>query len=165
MASAVLCTISDPKVQAFLKLLRWLENYPRDDVYNQMYGGMTFTDMSRHPNQPHIRWGKKSTAAGAYMFLTGTWQEAVEAGIVSDFTPQSQDPLAWWKIGQRHAQPAPCGGRTTLSTAFSLLRAEWSSLPGAGQSQVSMQSARDRYETYLVAFTHAAGPSAAKGAT
>ncbi len=32
MASAVLCTISDPKVQAFLKLLRWLENYPRDDV-------------------------------------------------------------------------------------------------------------------------------------
>ena len=32
MPAAVLCTISDPKVQAFLKLLRWLENYPRDDV-------------------------------------------------------------------------------------------------------------------------------------
>ena len=130
-----------------------------------MYGGMTFTDISRHPNQPHIRWGRKSTAAGAYMFLTGTWQEAVEAGVVSDFTPASQDTLAWWKIGQRHARPAVCGGRATLIVAFNLLRAEWSPLPGAAQSQVSMQGARDRYETYLVAVTHAAEPSAAKGAT
>ncbi len=165
MASAVLCTISDPKVQAFLKLLRWLENYPRDDVYNQMYGGLTFTDMSRHPNQLHTRWGKTSNAAGAYMALYSTWLEAVQKGVVSDYTPASQDTLAWWKIGKRHAQAAVCGGRGTLDEAFKLLRLEWSSLPGAGQNQVSVQAAKNRYETYLISFTHDQKPAAAVGAT
>lgn len=164
MASAVLCTISDPKVQAFLKLLRWLENYPRDDTYNQMFGGLTFIDMTRHPNQLHTRWGKSSNAAGAYMFLYSTWQEAMQKGVVSDFTPASQDKLAWWKIGRRHAQVAVCGGRATLDEAFRLLRLEWSSLPGAGQNQVSVQAAKNRYETYLISCTHDKSSAAASGA-
>ncbi len=97
------------------------------------------------------------------MFVFGTWQEAVQAGIVSDFTPAGQDKLAWWKIGQRHARPMVCGGRATLAKAFDLLRPEWASLPGAPQSQVSMQDARNRYETYLVAFSRAARPPAVSG--
>lgn len=164
MVSAAPCTIDDPKVQAFLKLLRWLENYPQDDVYNQRYGGIPFIDMSKHPNLLHTRWGKTSNAAGAYMFLYSTWREAVQQGVVSDFTPASQDTLAWWKIGKRHAQAAVCGGRATLDDAFKLLCLEWSSLPGAGQNQVSAQAAKDRYDTYLTSFTDANKPAAAIGA-
>ncbi len=49
------CTADLPPCRALLKLLRWLENYPRDDdgVYYVTYGGGTFSDASSHPNTPH----------------------------------------------------------------------------------------------------------------
>jgi lysozyme len=153
-----ICDPTSQNVRAFLKLLRWLENYPDDDdkVYYKLFGGATFTDTSKHPNQNKTTgWGKTSSAAGAYMILYGTWKEAYDNGVVTDFTPTSQDKLAWWKIGQRHAQVAVCGGRNTLLDAFSKLRAEWSSLPGASQSQVSQQAAMNRYELYLLQFAPA----------
>jgi muramidase (phage lysozyme) len=148
------CDMTNPNVKALLKLLRWLENYPKDDdaVYLRLYGGGAFSDTTKHPNTLVEKWGHSSTAAGGYMILFGTWQEAKSKGIVSDFTAESQDKLAWWRIGQRHAQEAVCAGRNQLDEAFKLLRSEWTSLPGAKQSQVKADAAKTRYETYLLQF-------------
>ena len=156
------CDPTSQNVKAFLKLLRWLENYPRDDdgVYLVMFGGSTFTDTTKHPNIANSRWNRTSTAAGAYMFVFGTWKEAVDKKVITDFTPASQDTLAWWKIGRRNAQVAVCGGRNTLSDAFSLLSSEWASLPGASQSQVKESEARNKYESYLLQFAPAASSPA-----
>ena len=159
--------VCDPgcqNVRAFLKLLRWAENYPNDGdfVYYRLYGGKSFTVTTTHPNKAIVAWGRPdpSTAAGGYMFTYPTWKAAQVKGIVADFTPASQDKLAWWRIGQRHAQAAVCGGRATLEVAVRLLRLDWASLPGASQSQISVQAARNRYEGYLLEFAvgKTAGP-------
>lgn len=149
------CDISNPNVKAFLKLLRWLENYPDDTDadYTRMFGGGKFSDMTKHPNVVNTKWGKSSTAAGAYMFVYGTWKEAKDKGVIKDFSDASQDQLAWWKIGQRHAQVAVCAGSPSLEKAFQILRPEWSSLPGASQNQVSAQEAGHRYDIYLSQFS------------
>ena len=72
MASPVQdCTADLPTSRAFLKLLRWLEHYPRDDdgVYWVTYGGGTFSDGKSHPNKRHTKWGHTSSAAGAYQIV------------------------------------------------------------------------------------------------
>ncbi|MGI4732283.1 MAG: hypothetical protein ACRYG8_18885 [Janthinobacterium lividum] len=149
------CTVDSPAVQAFLKLLRWLENYPRDDdgVYSAMFGGSSFSDTKTHPNTPNTRWGKTSTAAGAYQIVYGTWNAARRNGVVSDFTPTSQNKVAWWIITTSHAKDLVCGGEPTLRAAFSKLGSQWSSLPGAAQSQVSMEEANARYARYLANYS------------
>ena len=114
MASPPVCDPGCQNVRAFLKLLRWAVNYPNDGdfVYYKLYGGKSFTDTSRHPNRAILTSGRPdpSTAAGAYMLTYPAWKAAQLKGIVADFTPASQDRLAWWRIGQRGAQLAVCGG-------------------------------------------------------
>ena len=145
------CSPRLPASQAFLKMLRWLENYPRDDdgVYYATYGNGTFTDASKHPHKPHKKWGRTSTAAGAYMLIFDTWDGARVRGIVFDFMPTSQDKVAWWLIGQSHAQALVCAGSDKLEQAFIALGSQWASLPGASQSQVSIAQAKARYALYL----------------
>ncbi len=72
-----------PPCRAFLKLLQWLENYPRDDdgVYYLTYGGGMFSDASSHPNTPPKKWGHISTAAGADRIVFGTWASAKRSGV------------------------------------------------------------------------------------
>ena len=154
------CTADLPASKAFLTLLRWLENYPRDDdgVYWITYGGGTFSDASAHPNTPHKKWGHTSTAAGAYQIVFGTWAAAKRNGVAFDFMPASQDHVAWWIIGQSHAQALVCGGADRLDQAFTALSSQWSSLPGASQSQVSVGDAKRRYSQYLASFSAAAKP-------
>ena len=148
------CTADLPASKAFLKLLRWLENYPRDDdgVYWVTYGGGTFSDASSHPNTPHKKWGHTSTAAGAYQIVFGTWAAAKRNGVAFDFMPASQDEVAWWIIGQSRAQALVCGGGVQLEKAFVALSSQWSSLPGAAQSQVSAAEAKAQYGQYLASF-------------
>ncbi len=60
------CNAGLPTSQAFLKMLRWLENYPRDDdaVYYATHGNGTFTDASSDPNTPHTQVGKNLDSLG-----------------------------------------------------------------------------------------------------
>ena len=154
------CTADLPTSGAFLKLLRWLENHPRDDdgVYYATYGGGTFSDASSHPNTPHKKWGHTSTAADAYQIVFGTRAAAKRNGIAFDFMPASQDKVVWWIIGQSHAQALVCSGAGKLDEAFAALSSQWSSLPGAAQSQVSAVDAKARYASYPQAFS-AASPT------
>ena len=59
--------------------------------YNVIYGGSTFNSYSRHPDRVIYSGGYASSAAGAYQFLTTTWQSVSKKLNLKDFSPSSQD--------------------------------------------------------------------------
>ncbi len=142
------CDITDSNVQAFLKLIRFAEHYPNtsDDFYDTLYGGERFSGYVAHPNKAVTKWGHTSTSAGAYQILYSTWAEARKWGVVSDFTPPSQDMLAFEKLRSRGALDAVCSG--DLATAYGRLGSEWTSLPGASQSRMSVEDGRRAFLSY-----------------
>ncbi len=139
-------------VKAFLKFIRRAEHKREDDlVYYQIFGNKkTFSDTSKHPNVLGHGWGKSSTAAGAYQILYKTWKEAVEKGIVRDFTPASQDAIAIWKLKTRHALVYVQAGN--VEKAIPLLRNEWTSMPGAAESNMSMDEAKQLFNKYVAEY-------------
>ena len=64
-----------------------------DNGYNVLVGGGLFSDYSTHPNQLITlnSAGLKSTAAGRYQILHGTWVSLCSKLGVSDFSPATQD--------------------------------------------------------------------------
>lgn len=143
----------DIHVKSFLKFIRYAEHGRESDlVYRQIFGNtQTFNDMSKHPNIRVTAWGRTSTAAGAYQILFATWQEAVDKGTVRDFTPASQDKIAIWKLQTRHALPHVKKG--DIEQAIPLLRKEWTSMPGAAESKISMTQARELFDRYVKQFS------------
>lgn len=118
--------------------------------YNTRFGGAKFSDLSKHPNlsqriERGPNAGRGSTAAGRYQFLYGTWNEARDRynkahpnDKITDFSPQSQDKVAWHHA--QHVYRRQTGRdlsadlksndpevRKRIGTA---LRGEWTSLPG-----------------------------------
>ncbi|GGA38382.1 glycoside hydrolase family 24 protein [Dyella nitratireducens] len=142
-------TQQEANVAAFLRLIRFAEHHSdSDDVYFLLYGGkQRFADTSKHPNREIEAWGKKSTAAGAYQILYLTWDDARKKGIVTDFSKASQDKLAIEKLRSRHALGYVQQG--DIDHAIPLLRNEWTSLPGAKQSKMTMDEARTLFAKYL----------------
>ena len=136
------CDVNDPNVRAFRKLIRYAEHYPdkSDNFYDTLYGGDRFVGYTTHPHRRVFKWRKWSDAAGAYQILFSTWSEAKGRGIVSDFSPASQDRLAFEKLRTRGALSAICSG--DLTTAYRRLVNEWTALPGAGQSRMSPSAGR-----------------------
>lgn len=139
----------EKNTRAFLRLIRYAEHNKDDDsVYSTMYGGGRFTGFATHPNPKGVtRWGHTSTAAGAYQILNGTWEEAKKHGLVSDFSPESQDVIAREKLRTRGALSYVKAG--DIEHAIPLLRDEWTSLPGAKQSTMPMRDARARFDRYV----------------
>lgn len=142
-------TPEEINVAAFLKLIRFAEHKTdSDDVYYVLYGGRErFTDVSKHPNKLIKAWGRQSTAAGAYQILYPTWKEAKDKGVVLDFSKASQDKLAMAKLSSRHALSFVQKG--DIKNAIPLLRNEWASLPGASQSDLSMDKAQKLFDGYV----------------
>ena len=96
-------------------------------------------------------WRRTSTAAGAYQILYRTWKEAFDQGLVSDFTPASQDLIARNKLKTRKALKAVEAGN--IEDAIGYLRSEWTSLPGAAQSNFSIADARKKFNQYVTELT------------
>lgn len=142
------CDVDDPNVQAFLRLIRFAEHYPddTDNWFDSLYGGGKFTGYQSHPNQNVHKWNKTSTAAGAYQILYGTWKEAKDKDIVADFTPASQNKLAFTKLKSRGALTAVCAG--DVRGACGKLASEWTALPGAKQMRMTMKIAEDAFVRY-----------------
>lgn len=139
-------------IRAFLKFIRYAEHRREDNsVYYRIYGNkLTFSDISKHPNVRVVAWGRTSTAAGAYQILYSTWQEAVEKGIVRDFTPLSQDKIALWKLRTRHALSHVQRGE--IDRAIPFLRKEWTSMPGAAESKMTMNQAKLLFNKYVMEY-------------
>lgn len=138
-----------PNVAAFLRTIREAESSQDDDAYRTLFGGGKFTGFASHPNQAVERMlgGKvvRSTAAGAYQFLSGTWREIAGAYAITDFSPASQDAGAVALIRRASSLDDVIAGR--FEVAIGKCASTWAGLPGDkyGQGGISMERARAAY--------------------
>lgn len=126
--------VSKPAIQNALRVIRFAEGTERGgpDSYRVMFGGGLAPDLKQHPDKVINRGGYSSSAAGAYQFLTPTWQSSASALGLTDFGPRSQDLAATRLMRNRLMS---IGGLATLEKeGFSprvsaALAPEWASLP------------------------------------
>ncbi len=134
--------VAEPNCRAFLSAIRFGEGTSGPNGYRTMFGGGLFDSFSDHPRQIVTRTlgGRplSSTAAGAYQFLSRTWDECAAALGLPDFTPESQDLAALFLIRRRGALAEVREGK--VSEAVEKCAKEWASLPGSpyGQPTVSL---------------------------
>ncbi|HEX7314731.1 MAG TPA: peptidoglycan-binding protein [Pyrinomonadaceae bacterium] len=166
--------VRDPRVRAMLDVLGFTEgtgdNYGRvvygrviRAPYNPELVGqrnVVIDDFSRHPNiLVQVAPGLRSTAAGRYQFLKGTWD-----GLgMPDFSARSQD-IAAVKLMQRRGMIEPLL-RGDLRTAVFRGAPEWASLPTArggsyygGQPARSIEQIETRYRSSLAQYTGGTAP-------
>lgn len=126
---------NNPRVQAALAVIRNVETSNDPSAYNTNYGGSKFTDLSQHPR----RFVDKSDAAGAYQFLSTTWDEQAKKLGLKDFSPESQDIAA---IDYMRQKLLPHGGLAGLkdqltNSQFAALGTAWAGLPFSPYGQTT----------------------------
>ena len=125
--------LSNANVKAFLALIKYTEGAG----YQTLFGGEKFLSFDDHPRRAITKslGGKPitSTAAGAYQFLSRTWDECANACNLDDFSPLSQDIAALYLIDRRRALNAVIEG--DWQTALERCNREWASLPGSPYGQ------------------------------
>jgi lysozyme len=120
-----------PEAQGLLRMLRFAEGTERggQDSYRVMFGGSLAPDLKQHPDK--VMKGR-STAAGAYQFLTPTWQQQQKKFGLGSFGPVEQDIAALDLARQR---TMGLGGLSYLQKQgltpefVAALAPEWASLP------------------------------------
>jgi muramidase (phage lysozyme) len=139
-----------PNVSAFLRVIREGETSQDPIAYHTIVGGGTIKNFDRHPAEsvyiPSLR--VHSTAAGAYQFLSRTWNECEKALDLPDFSPESQDKAAVFLIKRRGALQDVIDGK--IEQAIAKCAKEWASLPGSpyGQPTLTMERALATYVKY-----------------
>lgn len=128
--------VGNPQVQAFLSLVRVGEGTNGPNGYRTMFGGGLFSDFADHPRRSITRSGYTSTAAGAYQFITTTWDEMRDKYDLMDFSPSSQDIAAVGLIKRRGALADVLHGR--FRAAIDKCNKEWASLPGSPYGQPTL---------------------------
>lgn len=97
-----------------------------------MFGGGTFSDLSRHPDRVIRSGGYASAAAGAYQFLPGTWQSQASRLGLKGFGPAEQDIAA---LALARNRLMDIGGLETVrkeglsQRVAAALAPEWASFP------------------------------------
>lgn len=126
-----------PNVRAFLQMLRYSEGTAGPDGYRTLFGGGLFTSYADHPRTvvTAMLGGReiKSSAAGAYQIIKGTWDTLQITQHFPDFSPASQDLAAVELLRRRGALAYVIAG--DIPAAINAARKEWASLPGAGYGQ------------------------------
>ena len=124
---------SSPYGQNILRSIRYSEGTDLGkDPYKVMFGGGTFTDLSRHPDTVVSTDRYDSAAAGAYQFLPTTWNRVASALNLKDFGREAQDLGALKLVRDRLL---PIGGLATLEKeglsprVSARLAPEWASFP------------------------------------
>jgi muramidase (phage lysozyme) len=130
--------LANPNVAAFLRVIRFCEGTADDNGYRRMFGGRLFDDLADHPRSAQtytLRKGGKltSTAAGAYQYLSRTWDGLVNQFGFTDFGRESQDLGAVALIKGRKALNDLLNG--DLPTTVRKCALEWASLPGSPYGQ------------------------------
>ena len=143
----------EKNVRAFLKVIRWAEFYPHGNLgsdYRRRYGGSELKDLKDHPMDQTERWGRKSSASGAYMITKETWVEYKKKLGLTDFSADSQDRVAIAIIKQAKAYDLIREGK--IEDAVKKLNKRWSSLPGGSQHQagVTMEKTLEQFRAYRV---------------
>ena len=151
MAAVTAADLNNANVRALLRVIRRGEGTADEAGYSRLFGGAQFNGYADHPRTKVTRTmrGKPitSTAAGAYQFLSSTWDETARLMGLKDFTPASQDRAAVGRIAARGALDDAKAGR--FEQAIKKIALEWASMPGSpyGQPVISMAAARSVFET------------------
>lgn len=145
MARVPRSALSNPNVQALLRVIRAGEGTSDEGGYRRLFGGGTFASFADHPRIVVKRSGLTSTAAGAYQFLSSSWDETKRIMSLPDFSPASQDFAAVGRIAARGALDDVIAGR--FDAAIKKIGREWASMPGSpyGQPTISLDRARSIY--------------------
>lgn len=142
--------LADANVKAFLRTLRFCEGTADDNGYRRIVGGGEFDSFADHPRRMVRieRYKINSSAAGAYQFLQGTWDEMQQMYELPDFSPESQDLAAIGLIHRRGALQDVVAGR--IEVAVQKCNKEWASLPGSpyGQRTVALARVLQEYRTW-----------------
>lgn len=122
-------------------------------MYRTIYGGEVLPDTpatwAKHPNRKVTKWGKTSSAFGAYQFTYSSWMEMVALLKLPDITPISQD-----RGFVRKLQQIPWGfsGKVydaliadKFDKAIAGAKSEWTSLPGGIHQRKSLAEVRGFY--------------------
>lgn len=122
----------------FLNLISQAEgtsNYANNG-YNTLFGGGQFSDYSDHPRQYFEHNGTKTSAAGRYQITAQSWDDAVKALGLTDFSPVNQDKAALW-LAQRAGQGENIRNGN-ITGAANGLRQVWTGLSSsAGQNALA----------------------------
>jgi lysozyme len=124
--------VQNPSVQKLLNAIRYAEGTAGPQGYQTQFSGKKFSDLSRHPDQAISSGGYTSTAAGAYQFLTPTWQSVAKKLGLKGFGPKEQDIAGTYLAHQRLK---PIGGFARLEKeglspeVAAALSPEWASFP------------------------------------
>lgn len=142
---------------AFLKTIAFSEGTDkpgqptRNNGYDVIVGGALFTDYSDHPrvSVPLPRLGIKSTAAGRYQIKLDIYTFYKKDLKLPDFSPASQDAIAWKLIRECRADGDVLAGN--FEVAITKCRSRWASLPGAnyGQHEHKMSDLRKVYDAAI----------------
>lgn len=135
--------LTHPNVVAFLQTIRHCEGTATPDGYRYMFGSTPahpnlipnymdhprkFFDYTDHTGK-HLR----TSAAGAYQFVVGTWDNLKTRLSLPDFSPHSQDLAALELIAEQGALQDIESGHFDL--AINKVRHIWASLPGSNNNQ------------------------------
>lgn len=142
-----------PEIRSLLNTIRYAEGTPGEAGYRTMFGGGKF-DTSKgwsHPDKVVRTSGYASSAAGAYQFLTPTWQGTAKTLGLTDFSPKSQDLAALYLIDKKRGALEPFLKGEKFGTVINKLAPEWASLPTSGGGSYYGQPSKklgDLYQYY-----------------
>lgn len=150
MARVTVADVNHPNVQALLRVIRRGEGTADEAGFRRLFGGELFDGYADHPRRKITRTLRSggtitSTAAGAFQFLAGTWDETRNIMKLPDFSPASQTRAAVGRIAARGAlEDAKAGA---LNIALKKIAWEWASMPGSpyGQPVISWETAHATY--------------------
>lgn len=125
----------NPNVRRFLDVIAKAEG---TTGYDTAFGGGTIADLSDHPRTLHDFTqtdGKrnKTSAAGRYQFLRGTWDDVAGKLGLTDFGPESQDLAAIELLRRNGSLESLLAG--DFDTAIKRSGATWASLPSSPYPQ------------------------------
>jgi muramidase (phage lysozyme) len=140
--------LNNDKVLRFLNVIRRGEGTEGDKGYRTMFGGGQFSSFSRHPDRVITANGYSSSAAGAYQYLTTTWNSIAEQYGLTDFSPRNQDLGAIALLKQSGALDEILNNRIT--EAIIKAAPTWASLPGRNGNSVYGQPVRSFSELLSV---------------
>lgn len=151
--------VEQDNIAAFLWMIRVCEGTSGPNGYRTMFTGKLFDiddpnsrsyQYRDHPRIANRGAGITSTAAGAYQFLSTTWDECQRILKLPDFSPESQDKAAVFLLQRRKALDDIKKGNFT--EAIKKTNLEWASLPGSPYNQNPKS-----YETALALYKNAGG--------
>ncbi|WRQ11929.1 lysozyme [Serratia phage vB_SlqS_ZDD2] len=121
-----------------------------DGGYKVVVGETLFQSYQDHPRKKVFikRINDYSTAAGKYQILERYYDHYKKQLGLKDFSPASQDAIAWQLIRECKAVDDIDAGR--IEAAIVKCKSRWASLPGAGygQQEHSMRRLIDAYLAY-----------------